>query len=904
MSDEYGDFSASRDPEDPAFRCTPGRIPILPVRFSLLPYDLNSVKRPNKMSDPGSYVLRTLRRGFVYIFIEAVEETDGATARDGTWYVFRRGTSASDVNADVVPSGTDYIERGSFMFHKYEWTENYGRGDWRFDGESAKHAWVPSWASKIWVAYSEYRWPPSFFRDGHTSAFRDRMMTPVDLRGENDWAAYIGDAKGLVEEWKPAGSQGQPLSARLNLSQTKFQPHSPTVQDKPVVAGENDHCVGVVAVMDPLGDISEMNYRLEQKDSHQRSFSASYVFPLSIGNICEQLAPALPERDSWHNEGGALPDWMSTNGPALKSGWNISYMGLRDIVKQAEMITAELVKAIQTQVADRNPWMLGTHLELAAALAEGEDDQDAMEYYSVLLGRALGSMGITALGSQAISQGLGADYPSPGPSLRSLLSTFRRMWGATANKAFTSYQQRQYSFRIVMDAVAVELGAELGSGRAQIGTWQDALDAGFRQRSGAPLTFATVDVGLDDAISFMTNTQKGISGAGYAATDLSVHIDDMGRAVSQQIVSAGPTADIPVIRNGATVEMVGGFDASNRIQLNGLAYASADLLLSTWGLISTGRAQSQADGLFERGALTSIGQSKPFQVAASAIGVAEGLRATFEAASRIGPTQTARITTEIVETVYQGVAAANVRGLTLVSSQTGAAGAGLGQSLSKLLPKVAIVVGLTMSAIEIGRGIERKDRSQIIGNAMMFVGGLMLIPGLNVAVAIAGAVILFVGLLVSMTSYSKIEDVARLGFWGSSGSYHGLSDRPGFSQLISDSKDLPDDWKDWFAVEIERFTELGWQPAIDDPVVGDGKIVIRSEALRSGDTSLVEVEAWKVINWGRDDKLTVSKTAVPGQPAMLVTLSGETSGDVLVRASTRGPKTGLDFEAEKGLVNP
>ena len=49
-----GDFSPSQDSEDEAFHCTPGTIPILPVRFSLQPYD-NILKpaKPTGITAPG-----------------------------------------------------------------------------------------------------------------------------------------------------------------------------------------------------------------------------------------------------------------------------------------------------------------------------------------------------------------------------------------------------------------------------------------------------------------------------------------------------------------------------------------------------------------------------------------------------------------------------------------------------------------------------------------------------------------------------------------------------------------------------------------------------------------------------------------------------------------------------------
>ncbi|MEM7642677.1 MAG: hypothetical protein AAF366_09125 [Pseudomonadota bacterium] len=81
-------------------------------------------------------------------------------------------------------------------------------------------------------------------------------------------------------------------------------------------------------------------------------------------------------------------------------------------------------------------------------------------------------------------------------------------------------------------------------------------------------------------------------------------------------------------------------------------------------------------------------------------------------------------------------------------------------------------------------------------------------------------------------------------------------------------------------------------------------MLIRTEAVREGNTGLVDVEAWSMGRRGRRERLSVRKLAVPGQPHMVVTLSGDTSARVLVRASVRGTRTGVDFETEREFDNP
>jgi len=426
----YGDFSPSDDPEDEAFRCTKDIIPVLPVRYSLLPYDTKGAVKPTSIGDTGDYIVRTLRRGFVYIYIERVEEPGSGSTPDNIWHVWRRTTDPQDINASYVPDGTDHIET-SGGFAKYEFTDNYGAGTWRFEGQPSTRCWVPADASVIWMAYSEFRWPRAFFRDGHAEDWRRQMMTRVDLRGTNNHAATIGEAANLVEEWKPESDRLTGL--RLNLSQTGFVRSEPPTWAVPITEG-NENCVAIAALADPLGDIREMGYRLEQIDDHRKSFHAAHAFPLTIGRFCEQLQPSIKPRD------GRL-DGVIFSGPALQPGWQASYLSLRSIEDTLSSQIRSLVEGILEHMDDSAPQMLGRHLQLAQPDADN-GEEDAVEYWSLMFGTALAQISITSLGSASIQQGLGAPIDAPGPSLRTYLSRFRSVWGAMVNKPLEELTKR------------------------------------------------------------------------------------------------------------------------------------------------------------------------------------------------------------------------------------------------------------------------------------------------------------------------------------------------------------------------------------------------------------------------------------------------------------------------------
>ena len=898
---EHGDFSPNSDPENPAFACFKDHIPIYPVRFSLPPYEhVRNPTKPSAIGSPGSYILRTLRRGFVYIYVERPEEGTESSSKDGLWYVFRYSTGSEDANSDVTPAKAPVDDRGSGMFVKYEWTDNYGNGEWKYGGGAMKTCWVPKWASKIWVAFSEYRWPPAFFKKGHDAAFRKQLMVEVNLRGKNGWAAYWDESDKLVEEFKPMGTLPSHLQARLNISQTGFTP----ISWYPTIKPGQEKCVALVAVHDVMGDIEEMSYRLQLLDDHQKNFAATYAYPLTIGQICSKLEPSIPKRDGRFER--------MFNDPALAPNWRFDYQNIHDVQRTMLRFMRDCTAGLCVQMKDEGPQMLGKHLSLAATEAQDNSDELAAEYYSVMLGRACSALNLTHGGCSILRRALGNQtikLPDGAPDIKNWVEKFTSMWGGLKEVAYDRVRKTQYSFQIAFEAIAVQLSNELVNGGQRIANWQDALDTGFRQGPNARLVFGTQTLSLQDAGNFV----QGIGGP-YNASQI------VGELVNGQVprlntgafVNAGPTADIPYIRISTTTTLVGGIDANRRIAMADLPHNALAVFVSSWALFSTVSAYQKAGTMIEQGKFTSFTSSQGFQIAAATASVTDALASTYKAFGATRHTSV-QISAEALETLYNGRALRGAAPLVRVSQPATALGRRLAIGV-KALPYVAAIFGTIASIGSIVRGVEREDNAEIWGNAVMLVGGLLMIPGLGWIAAGIGAVLLAIGFLISLSSYNALEDVVRFSFWGSSKEYW-KRHRPEAWDRVQVSKNLTGEYKALFEEEMARFGELTWVPIITNPTPNDAQIMVKSTGIAQLGIAGIEVKAtaWDMQWTPRghivvSQKLNVSKQRIGDSDSMLVKLSHphlrQGMKEVEIEVSVRGPRSGYEHTAKQNFKNP
>ncbi|UKV13864.1 hypothetical protein L6172_17685 [Thalassospiraceae bacterium SW-3-3] len=816
---DYGDFSANADAEETFFPCQRQTIPILPVRFSLLPYDLEAVQKPTSISNPGSYMIRTLRRGFVYVYVEHPQEPDSATDREGpgSWYVFRFDTKGQDINSDFVPDNTESYHRADYSFTKYEWTDHYGEDEWKYDTSMPpqKTIWVPKWSSKIWLAYSEYRWPPAFFRKGHQESYRSQLMQPVNLRGQNRWAAYIGKASELVEEYKPQPMRNDPVvNARLNLSQVKFTPTMP-----PQVA---DECAIVAVLYDPLGDVREMQYRLAAQIKHKKNFAAAHEYPLTIGRLCQVVKDQVDPRDGWI-------DTIFGNDPAFAEGWEDYYNDLVSTIKRVEDAQCELVEAIQKHMADTNDLFLGKQKKLAF---KEKNDPDSAGFGSMLLACEANGLGATAKGHLALCDALKNDGAS---ELQPFLKAFLKSWGGFKIGVYEKVRRWQVSFDGVIEAFALELAVE---GSMHQEDWRQAFQNVYRRSPNGTLMTQTVRLSYPDAVKFLQGAFSNTE-----LENLVANIDSAGTMRVQATDTRAhhmPDVDVPAVEIDGKLMLVGGLNAERNIVVFDGASAGIGLLLGAWSLFELAKAEEKGREMFAKGQISGVLTDNNFALATTAVGIADGLLSFgSKMSTAFGPTE--RIAQDALSTLYKKALPDAAKKLAYAPRM--AIAGGVGRTVSTLLPRVSIVLGALMSFGAVVRGYERKDKAEIIGNSAMLVGTVLLgIPGLNVVVMVGAALIIAVGFTIALLSYTQLEDVVRKSFWGRYEPYWELPKRKSFSEQIAMSENLPENLAEFYNEELQNFQDLLWGIGIENQTEGDGVFTISSPAFNEEDPGNLSIK--------------------------------------------------------------
>jgi len=812
---EYGDFSANADSEETFFPCQRGMIPILPVRFSLLPYDLDSVQEPTSIGNPGSYIIRTLRRGFVYVYVEDPQETDDASDRQGpgSWYVFRYDTKGQDINGDFVPSGTDGYHRADYSFTKYEWTDNYGASAWKYDSSTpaSKTIWVPKWASKVWLAYSEYRWPPSFFRQGHQESFRKQIMQPVNLRGQNQWAAYIGKADELVEEFKPAAQRKNPiLATRLSLSQTKFAAAIP-----PKIS---DECAVIAALHDPLGDILEMKFRYAAKVQHKQNFADANTYPLTIGRFCKVIKDQVPDRKEWYQ----------LQKSAFADGWEVSYDNLVSVIESIDHSLEELISGVNTFMSNENDHYLGKHLALGF---HQENDPAGVFYASLMLGRVLDGLGATAQGHIAIRKGLGGAEGIPdadrnnGSALNTSLRAFFKAWDDISPDYYEQIRKSRFTFDFTIEAIALEIAVEPKVRNDPV--LRNAIENVYRRSSNGTIMLTKRQVSYADAVRFLQGTFDDAE-----VKDLVAGISRSGKLHLSAIDSRMPTVDLPAVEINGDVKLLGGLRTDRTIHTLEGGAAGISLLLGFWALSETAQTHEKAYELFKKGELTSVLTSKAFNVTTIAVSVVDAaLTLGTKTATAFAPTE--QISQNALRVLYQRVIPEGA--VDLMYAPRLASVAGVGRVVSLGLPRLSIVLTLLSSFGGFVRGFERYDNAQSFGNLTVLVGSLLL---LNPSAAIVGAVFLIIGTGITFLSYSDIEDVVRKCFWGSHTPYWGLIKRV---NLLEKTRNLYAPWNKRLETEIHWFEDLLWTIKIENSVDDDGLFFIESPAFSEKKPGIVDL---------------------------------------------------------------
>lgn len=308
VSNNPDGISANKEAENPVGECNLDHIPLFPVRYALTGDTVEKAKDGKACGKPPSslaavdnvtFELARVRCGYVNIFVESGLGTGSDS--ENMWHVFYHYTSAGDDNSSLPRIDTEKMRSGiPRYFYKYKWDNGSPDGSWSKylkDGDGAQiktypYPFVALGSSKVWVAYSEERWPAHFFKRAQADAsFRQKIMTMVQITGkpgQSEKYAPLTDLPNLARSFNPETS-----SDVYSFSNTIR--HTPIEQEKwqyvanSLCARERGYVVLVndpVAMALDLGAILILNQRAKEILSQENNYA------LVTGEIVEGLEKA------------------------------------------------------------------------------------------------------------------------------------------------------------------------------------------------------------------------------------------------------------------------------------------------------------------------------------------------------------------------------------------------------------------------------------------------------------------------------------------------------------------------------------------------------------------------------------------------------------------------------------
>jgi hypothetical protein len=854
-SNNFTNFCASTDPESHTRFCNDNAISIQPFRLAILPSKALTPVRPAHLNDLGSYVIRKLRRGFVYIYIDAPEDSKTSTSADGSWFVFRYHGPQEDRYDFVAPEDTDTANRNPGSFSQYSWEKDLGpEGLWAYSGKPATAAcWVPSWTSEVWIAYSEFRWPASFFLDCKSDpSFREKIMQHVGVREPNpfEFGAFIGAIPTLVEEYKKPFQRDVMVEEELKMSFETFRPTSNSRYEDISKLTYAD-ARRMVALFDPVADVHEVNQVWAEKLKVATAFNNEFLYPLTTGAFAKSLAPNLPERKS--------TDFL--NPPALKSGWEPEYDRLAEIRRVNEAAEAASLSSLEAVTFQDGPCTFAVQMDLATKAAQNGDPSAAL-YLGLLSASTTHMMCMTPLGQEHLAKNL--TVPTPFSSrdttktLNRLVNNLRLAWSGHRKQFYETIRRRHYAFDIVFRQITPSLSREIAKGLVNFKDWKNLILNGYFNGEPKKIDVRLVNVDFDSALAALTSTVDPskrllLSGEIYAFDELGKPLPDttpedhaalrQRQAVKSQlrvntIRNIRPNLKIPQLfveelRIDYHPDKVAPWMAIRRFELGYETLGFFSVLVSVYMLATAGK--DTWDKQFKHGDFVQIFNSREFRALATATWLVEGAY-SIVAAKKYLPTSSATIGANglkiLFDTASEKLSKPNKQLLSAIVPKYYRSDKALllGDSLRRMA-RVSIIIGAFVDAGVLVKAIEREDRADIVGNALALVGGLLFLPFFPTYMKIIGGLMLFVGnVLIRSLVYSDVEDIVRLSFWGSSSSYWGLKDRPDFGKLIETARvmaaepgqtaDLggtiftPDSVTKAFNKEMEMLNELTWYPEV------------------------------------------------------------------------------------------
>ncbi|QEW06945.1 toxin VasX [Nitrincola iocasae] len=852
-------------------RCDPRKIiPIYPCRYVVADELLltDSKQLPAALTPPAGvdqaphHQLASLRQGYVYIYGNLSIDGTNVTDSKANWLIFRYQTRADDGNSLDEPTAC----ADTFQFYKYTWKDGTPRSDWEADWQTYPYAFVNLCAINTCIAYSEERWPAYMFEAlERDEGWRDRVMQPIDLQGNDphmlsidQLAHYVEDYKGIKCEERETNVVRHTPIGRLDI-----EPYERMKATHP----ERYSYARIIVLEDTLGEAKDLLRLAEVIEANIQAYESTYHYALTTAKA---IAPYEQEIDKRYRN----PEWGFVN--------KITHLG-RQIVGNdplnrsadaqrhdfAAFGSPEREESQQQLIGlwaalDKRPrWR--NEVELALQGAEQHDCEACIDYSAGQLHHYLAGIKQSAEGAIRLKKQLQISGDSDGSNDTSDTgeeTQYIKLLAAmttVASRVIGSLQDTRALYRIelLMAEIATELAVTLDAGNSRIQLRQLEKLAGVTARSTRVL--------LSDLEATSRQNYENLL-RGRSRTQVTT--------LSQQTAStrSAPGYSATISKQTSltyfSYEKIEGTGAHLARSYGGLSFSGLGLV---FGLLSARQTINEWNNndFNARSGFGALANSPAMQLTASLIGVMAGGTSIYASPTYVQLNSNMLRLTERLQLRLRG----NLprQGAVVVPEKPiiGVSSRQLAQRalVASWLSSAALAVTLLISIGQTWEGIKQNDYARIVGHSLQGVGGVLLtskligsglvftglpyLASLGTALsaaafplAIIGGVLLAGGLFFASVSRSEMEQWVYEGFWGRKDPYW-EDERLNINRQINDSIILMEaeptnpveaaQLKVFYNQEIRAFEQVIWRIQVKNIQDEDGRVTVEFPGLTTPD---------------------------------------------------------------------
>lgn len=796
------------DVDQPVAFCDPSVIALFPVRFALSADTLDriaagatTIATPQDKDSLSDHELRRIRAGYVYIFGD-----------NDTWRVYRYlADPHNDENSTLDFDDAERRPDAHHQFYELTWT-NGANSKWRQNGTPTSYLTVSSTVSKVWIAYSEERWPARMLELLQSNlGLRAKVMREVDLSApETPWSFKLDGLSSKVSEFMPS-AETDPDANQMRYTQLSAE----SAASLDYLCERNRETARVIVLRDDLGELLDVGALHCQLAGTIQRLADEHYYATSMGDCVDMIRPQVDEAmDHWYK---------ALNSHPLNPEFDTLRKQIADEMDAQETRAGGMIVLMANIFARDGDFSPQTEIDVALnGISKVKDDKtgEAWAYCWFLLGRSWQFSAITKTGYKVMGEVFDQKGEEKTAEWFNIMS---KLLEATQEAEFTLSARNLRHFNFAVSSQAYVMAQRWTQSEAGII---------YLQKLAKP---------LGQMVNIRGIPAKDVAGVvrqQFSALNIPMGTTTFNAATGHFASPGTQLLHVPVVEGTASAHITSSgaqhfqalHDADNVLKGAGLMLGLATTYAALKHLSDPATLAATGAGAFA--------QNTKVQLISELVGLA-GALSDVKKMTRIA--NFGQIRADGLRALFRDGVRFNLGNANVLNMRLGVNGGAINLARLATFANVALMVGTAIAMSKSYEAFVRGDNSAALGNAMVGAGSLVLI-GVDITVgtggwaAVVGLVLIAVGTTITLVADDELTKWLRGSFWGEGYYVYWDDPRGNFSQQLETSKKLADkipEYTEYYQKELQDFLDLVCGITIENPSRGDKAVDIYCGAIQT-----------------------------------------------------------------------